>query len=175
MRRKKNLQRALQGGKAHKKMKLVWMLIWIPRTIVPTAFVFMIFVLRIALELGGPTSPTHLLIYYVAIPIISVIGISLLISYGWAHLYWKNYRFDVGKDNVTVRRGVIRKLTVNIPYERIQNVNIWQGIAERIFGLYIVEIETAGAYYVEGSIEGVTNPEPIVDFIVSKAKGGKGL
>jgi putative membrane protein len=157
-------------------MKLAWMLRWLPRTIVVTAFIFVISVVQIALKFGGPISSRHLLIYYVAIPIISVIGISFLISYVWAHLYWKRYRFDVGKEDVNVRRGVIRRRRVTIPYERIQNVNIWQGIPERICGLYIVEIETAaGSWLPEGDIEGVTNPEPIVDFIIRKAKGGKGL
>ncbi|MCX6666191.1 MAG: PH domain-containing protein [Euryarchaeota archaeon] len=98
-----------------------------------------------------------------------------------------NYHFEVGSERITITRGVIGKRVANIPYERVQNVNIWRGVLDRIFGLYSIEIETAGASNVrgsggygtrmnaEGTIQGVINPQPIVEYIIAKSKGRSGL
>jgi len=93
----------------------------------------------------------------------------------------------LGEERITITSGVIGKRVVNIPYERIQNVNIWRGVLDRMFGLYSVQIETAGGFGVrgtggygsrmtaEGEILGITTPEPIAEFILSRSKGNSGL
>ena len=105
----------------------------------------------------------------------------------WAGLYWKNYSFELQDDRIVIKRGVIGKRTANIPYERIQNVNIWKGILERIYGLSTVRIETAGGVQfggggygtmlslAEGTIQGLEDPEVITEYIMSRVRGKDGL
>ena len=105
----------------------------------------------------------------------------------WAGLYWKNYSFKLQQDRIVIKRGVIGKRTANIPYERIQNVNEWRGILDRIFGLYTLRIETAGGVQMggagygammnlaEGNIQGIKNPKPITEYIMSRVKGRDGI
>jgi len=114
-----------------------------------------------------------IIVIYVIIPIF----LGLIFAYIWAHLYWNNYKFDIGQERVTITRGVIGKRITNIPYERIQNVNIWRGVLERLFGVYVIQIETAGGFSIrstggygtrgaaEGSIQGLKNPQPIVGIL----------
>ena len=54
--------------------------------------------------------------------------------------------------------GVIWKKYVSIPYERIQNVDIYRGVFARILGLSDLHIQTAGASvvsYGRGGLAGV--------------------
>lgn len=177
-----SLQQSLQNGKAHPNIKKVWMLKW--------AFSFVMFFIFLTLMLGirilfnvFNLDIISIIIVLIVIPIF----VGLIFSYLWAHLYWRNYNFEVGQERITITRGVIGKRVANIPYERVQNVNIWRGVLDRIFGLYSIEIETAGASNVrgaggygtrmnaEGTIQGLINPQPIVEFIIAKSKGRSGL
>jgi len=176
------LQEALQHGKANPKMKRIWMLRWSARFIFFLIF-FMVFIIFRLLLLFYDDNYLILLFMAIFLPIV----FGLIIAYIWADVYWKKYSFEVGPDRIIITRGVIGKRVTNIPYERVQNVNIWRGVLDRIFGLYAVQIETAGGSNVrstggygtrmatEGSIQGLTNPEPIADYIIAKSKGSKDL
>ena len=52
------------------------------------------------------------------------------------------YRF--GEEELVVRRGLIFRSERHIPVDRIQNINLTQGILHRLFGVADVSIETAG-------------------------------
>ena len=173
------LKEALQNGMANPRMRKVWMIRW------SFSFVFVfvfIMVLSTALMIDFLVGLGlfGILLFYIVFPLI----LGLIISYLWAHLYWRNYHFDIGEEKIVITRGVIGKRITNIPYERVQNVNIWRGVLERIFGLYSIQIETAGGFSIagtggygtrmaaEGSIQGLEKPEPIVEYIMAKAKGG---
>jgi membrane protein YdbS with pleckstrin-like domain len=62
----------------------------------------------------------------------------------WARLSWKFYRYELREEAFRKEHGVILKKYVSIPYERIQNVDIYRGIISRILGLSDVHIQTAG-------------------------------
>ena len=176
------LQEALQGGKANPKMKTVWMLRWSARFIFSLMFFMFFFIFRI-FDFFSISDILMLVLICVLLPII----LGFLISILWAGFYWNKYQFELGQERITITRGVIGKRVVNIPYERVQNVNISRGVLERIFGLYSVEIETAGGFGIggtggygtrmtaEGDIQGLTNPEPITDYIIAKSKGKETL
>jgi len=172
------VNQALQGGKANPKMKTIWMLKWSARYIFLLIFLmffifFRIFVIFFIEDI------IMLLVICIILPIL----LGFFISFIWAILYWERYNFKLESERVKITRGVIGKRVTNIPYERIQNVNIYRGVLDRIFGLYSIQIETAGGFNIrstggygtmmtsEGSIQGLTNPEPLADFILAKAKG----
>ncbi len=60
------------------------------------------------------------------------------------YLDWNFTHFVVTSDRVVFRTGVLSKRGVEIPMERINNINFRQGIWERIIGAGDLEIESAG-------------------------------
>ena len=60
------------------------------------------------------------------------------------YLNWNFTHFVVTSDRVIYRTGVLAKRGVEIPMERINNINFHQGIWERVIGAGDLEIESAG-------------------------------
>jgi len=78
-------------------------------------------------------------------------GIGLVILFGvlifafiWAKLTYHFYRYELTEEGFRKELGVIFKKYVTIPYDRIQNVDIYRGILARILGLSDLNIQTAG-------------------------------
>lgn len=74
-------------------------------------------------------------------------GIVALVWAVWLvtrYLNWNFTHFVVTSDRVIYRTGVLAKRGVEIPMERINNINFHQGIWERIIGAGDLEIESAG-------------------------------
>jgi uncharacterized membrane protein YdbT with pleckstrin-like domain len=70
-----------------------------------------------------------------------------LVWAGWLTLKyfdWTFTHFVVTDDRVIFRTGVLAKRGIEIPMERISNINFHQGIWERIIGAGDLEIESAG-------------------------------
>ena len=186
------LKNALQDGRASKKMVNVWTLRWsVAGFFMSFAFGFFgifMFFMEFDEVTGEPifSNITNTVFLFLAFVFV-IFFIILLICRLWAGLYWKNYGFELQQDRIIIKRGVIGRRTANIPYERIQNVNEWRGILDRIFGLYTLQIETAGGIqmggggygammsFAEGNIQGVTNPQPITEYIMSRVKGKDGI
>lgn len=62
----------------------------------------------------------------------------------FSYLKYKNFKFHVKGNSFILQHGVLRKSTVEIPFERIQNINIEQNIIQQILNVVGVQIETAG-------------------------------
>jgi uncharacterized membrane protein YdbT with pleckstrin-like domain len=74
-------------------------------------------------------------------------GVLAVVWAGWLALKyfeWNFTHFVVTDDRVIYRTGVIAKRGVEIPMERINNINFHQGIWERIIGAGDLDIESAG-------------------------------
>lgn len=61
----------------------------------------------------------------------------------WAKLAYKNYRYELTEDGFRKEMGVILKQYTTVPYDRIQNIDIRQGLLARILGLSELDIQTA--------------------------------
>jgi len=59
-------------------------------------------------------------------------------------LSWKFTHFVVTSDRLIYRHGVLAKRGVEIPLERIANINFEQGIFERMIGAGDLQIDSAG-------------------------------
>jgi len=68
----------------------------------------------------------------------------LVFSFIWAKLTYRFYRYELTDAGFRKELGVIYKKYVTIPYDRIQNVDIYRGILARILGLSDLNIQTAG-------------------------------
>ena len=68
----------------------------------------------------------------------------LIIAIFSACLVYINYRFLLDENAFKVRRGILHKDEVAIPYRQIQNVNIKRSFFDQIIGLSKLVILTAG-------------------------------
>ena len=68
----------------------------------------------------------------------------VVLCFVWAKLTYRFYRYELTDAGFRKELGVIYKKYVTIPYDRIQNVDIYRGILARILGLSDLNIQTAG-------------------------------
>ena len=78
-------------------------------------------------------------------------GFFLGFAYGVAYYY--RFGYELTSDTFDIASGVISRRDREIPFRRVQNVDVRQGVIYRLFGLAVVNVETAGG----GSTEAVLN------------------
>ena len=66
----------------------------------------------------------------------------LLISLAAAWFSWLRFRFLVGEDEIVIESGVLSRQHRTIPFDRIQDVSIEQGLVARALGIAKVGFET---------------------------------
>lgn len=66
--------------------------------------------------------------------------IALLVTW----LAYKNYKFFLGEDSLKIKRGILSKEEIAIPYRQIQDVDIERDLSYRMFGVSRLVILTAG-------------------------------
>ncbi len=108
----------------------------------------------------------------------------IILSYVFAKLTYHFYKYELREDGFKKEYGIIWKKYVTIPYDRIQNVDIYRGILARILGLSDIHIQTAGMSAVvtrygaygagaEGRLPGLSKEvaEQIRDELVHRTRG----
>jgi membrane protein YdbS with pleckstrin-like domain len=74
--------------------------------------------------------------------------------------YVKMFSFEVLENNLIIRHGVFNWVKATIPYSRIQNINITNGVFDRIYKTFTVKVETAGfSAAASGRRSGLAKPE----------------
>ncbi len=82
-----------------------------------------------------------------------------LIAFIRAKLSYNYYKYQLTDSGFIKERGIITKKYTTIPYDRIQNIDIYRGISSRILGLSTLQIQTAGtgiAGTAEGTLPGLS-------------------
>lgn len=59
-------------------------------------------------------------------------------------MYYDRYFYDLSKNALTIRKGVIGRRQIYLPFEKIQNVFMNQDLLDRIFRLYDIHLSTIG-------------------------------
>ncbi len=128
--------------------KAVWLFFisFVLRSFIPIIFLIMI-ICSIAenLDNGSEFSLGFLNWLWIIVPAFFVL------CFVWAKLTYRFYRYELTDAGFRKELGVIYKKYVTIPYDRIQNVDIYRGILARIFGLSDINIQTAGMSATVGS------------------------
>ncbi len=102
---------------------------------------------------------------------------TIIVAEIYANLAYKNWLYEFTEDHLKKESGIIWKKYSNIPYERVQNVDITRGIIARMLGFSSVNIQTAGYSYnpnggafSEGYIPAVDSQEAekIREFLMNK-------
>lgn len=84
-------------------------------------------------------------VYQLAVPLFIVLvigGVGVVI--GWQVAYYRRFEYDLTSDTFDIRSGVISRRNREIPYRRIQNVDISRSMVQRAIGVAELRIETAG-------------------------------
>ncbi len=72
---------------------------------------------------------------------VGAIGIFIIVT---SILSWVRYTYRIEENELRIEYGVFVQKKRYIPFERIQSIDISEGILQRMFGLVKVQIETAG-------------------------------
>ncbi|PJE64923.1 MAG: hypothetical protein COU90_00190 [Candidatus Ryanbacteria bacterium CG10_big_fil_rev_8_21_14_0_10_43_42] len=116
----------------------------------------------------------------------AVLILFLVVVWIWARLSYHFYRYEFTEEGFRKEFGIVWKKYVTIPYDRIQNVDIYRGIVARALGLSDLHIQTAGAsaqysrygalgLSAEGRLPGLSKEvaEQVRDELIHRARGSK--
>jgi putative membrane protein len=78
----------------------------------------------------------------------AIVIVFLLIS---SILSWVKHTYLLDEKELKIEQGVFIRKKRYIPFERIQSIDMTEGLLQRLFGLVKVRIETAGGNLLEGS------------------------
>jgi len=105
-----------------------------------------------------------------------------IFCYIWAKLSYRFWGYELTEDAVKIEKGVIWKKYISVPYERVQNVDIYRGIIARLLGLSELHIQTAGysgygryGRGTEGKLPGLDpqTAEQLREELIKKVRGTK--
>jgi membrane protein YdbS with pleckstrin-like domain len=140
-------------------------------------FVWWIVILSVVLAFIGEFLALLVVGLGVILPIFIVFGFALY----WIPKFYSSITYVLESDELVVSKGVWWKTKSVIPYNRITNVNTYQGPISRRYGLGKLAIQTAGfsggnssgGRLAEANFIGLKNFEAIKEDIMSYVKGTK--
>ncbi len=114
----------------------------------------------------------------VVLSVLAYLLFVLLISEIYARMAYNRWFYELNEDGLRLERGIIWKRYSNVPYERIQNVDVHRGVIARILGFSSLMIQTAGYSthpYAEGYIPALEMKlaEQIRNSVMKKITGRK--
>src|SRR3989344_9359879 len=97
----------------------------------------------------------------------------IIVSEIYAQMSYNRWFYEFTDEGLRLERGIIWKRYSNVPYERIQNVDVHRGIIARILGFSSLMIQTAGysgQMHAEGYIPALEmhKAEKIRSFVMNK-------
>lgn len=133
-------------------VKTLWLFIFERSTVAVLALVlsiamFVLFNVNIPMSyqaLGQLTVNFHEIVRIAALGFLFLFCVALAgaILAGW--LVYINYKFFLGEDALKIKRGILSKEEIAIPYRQIQDVNIRRDVSFMMFGLSKIIIQSAG-------------------------------
>lgn len=104
-----------------------------------------------------------------AVYVVWIFLIIFTVTFLIAWIEYASFGFLLGADALKVKRGVIHKEEVAIPYRQIQNVDIERGFLDQLAGTSRLVILTAGHYDADAAKEdGKAESEGIIPVIDKK-------
>ncbi len=110
-------------------------------------FVLLILLYLFTFILASVASIQNLLVNYVRLPLVEsvsyllvILVVALFLWIIWDIISWRAIHYMLTTTRVLVERGVLRKTKAYMHYNKIQDVDISQGIMERIFRAGDIEI-----------------------------------
>jgi putative membrane protein len=86
-------------------------------------------------------------------------AVGVVATVAWEYARFKRYRYALTDDTFDIHSGVLSRRDREIPYERIQNVDLSQNVVQRFLDIAEVRLETAGGSGTEAQLRYVSNAE----------------
>ena len=102
--------------------------------------------------------------FILSILLIAAFGLGLLILLVW-WLKVLGITLIVTDERVTLRKGILSKHTNEVYHTDIRNVQISQGLFQRMLGVGTIGISSAGHAGIEIQVAGLPKPQKIKDII----------
>ena len=111
-------------------------------------------------ELGDSYDGISQAVWGIFLPLIIALLLAMLLV---AYLTWYNYRYEMTSSGFRKEMGIIFKRYVTIPYDNIQNVDIYRSLLDRLLGLSHLMVQTAGSELktAESELPGVARKEGV--------------
>jgi len=74
----------------------------------------------------------------------ALVALALALTFGWEFVRHRRYEYELTPNTLDIRSGVLSRREREIPYERVQNVDVAQNVVQRSLSIAAVRIETAG-------------------------------
>lgn len=91
--------------------------------------------------------------------VLTVLAVLIAIALILAWVRWRMFTYQVLPDQLVISRGIVHRTRRSIPFQRIQDISIKQGLLARLIGLAEVRIETGGGEKDEGQLDSVSLAE----------------
>lgn len=89
----------------------------------------------------------------------ALLGAVVLAVLAYQVVYVRRYEYELTTDTFDLRSGVVSRRTREIPYRRVQNVDVSRNVLQRALGIAELRIETAGGGETEAQLRYVSNDE----------------
>jgi membrane protein YdbS with pleckstrin-like domain len=107
--------------------------------------------------------------------------VAVLVALYWIPKFRSSITYSLEEDKIVVSKGVWWKTRSFVPYNRVTNINIYQGPLSRHFGLGKLSIQTAGfsgatssgGKTAEAVVFGIKNFEEVKDAVMECVTGTK--
>ncbi len=76
--------------------------------------------------------------------VLLIVGLLILIQFLFSYWTYKRYKFRVGHSAFFLDQGIFNRRNIEIPFERIQNINLQQNLIQQALNVVGLDIETAG-------------------------------
>ena len=69
----------------------------------------------------------------------------LILTGAYALIYYLRFQYSVEGEVLVVQKGVIQRERLQVPFERIRTIQLFQGPIQQVFGLTGLRVDTAGS------------------------------
>ena len=122
----------------------------------------------------------EVLIYYIQLPLVQgvsyillLIVIILFLSIIWDIVSWRSIHYMLTTRRILIVKGILRKKKIYMPYDKIQDIDVSQGLLERLFKAGDIEIY-GGHEHTQVIMEDVPNPYQ-VDNTINRLMQGEDI
>ena len=93
------------------------------------------------------------------------LGVLGIIVFIWWWIKVLGTKLTVTNERTMVRRGILSRHTNEVWHDNVRNVQVYQSLMQRIFGVGQVQISSAGQGAIEIDVSGMPDPQRIREII----------
>ncbi len=84
--------------------------------------------------------------------------------------YWF-FRFRLEEDRILIRQGFLNRTALDLPFDRVQAINVERSLVDRLLGLVSVRIDTSGSSTAEGRLPTISGE--LADWLRERVERGR--